>query len=153
MEPAHFQPLNALSEQAGCLYHEIVVPTSGERSRRAFDMERQGGVGLEPEIVACAGKGHEALQIMIAVVPASEHMEGEVDLGGSACDERLRHGASMPESGADGKGCQLRPLSFRGERSESLESLNTTLQEGTISVASPASSADRESGLRCATPE
>ena len=82
---------------------EIVGIASGERCRRTADLKRQLCPRLKPQIIARAGKRHEAFQIMIAVRPASEHVERQIDLGGRTGGERQRHGASMPESEVVGK--------------------------------------------------
>jgi hypothetical protein len=110
MEGADLQALHALGQKTGGLENEVIGLASGLRCRRAIDAKSQRRAGLKPEIVARAGKGHEAYQIVIAVGPAPEHMERQVDLGGRAGGKWLGHGASMPESGAVGKSDLAMPL-------------------------------------------
>ena len=51
---------------------------------RTEDLENQIVAGLEPNPVAQPGKRHEALKFMIAIGPAPNHAQGQIDLRGRA---------------------------------------------------------------------
>ena len=75
-------PVDAFGERARRLEHEIVAARARRFRGRAGDVECERVAGSKRQPVADIGERHEAFELVIAVRPAAEHMQREIDLGG-----------------------------------------------------------------------
>ena len=89
MEGARAQPGHAPRERAGRLEDEVVRLAAGGARRRSGDGQAQRA-RLKAQIIAGAGEGDEAFEGVIAVRPAAEDVERQVDLGRGAGRKGLR---------------------------------------------------------------
>ena len=71
-------------ERACGAQHQILVDRASLDRPRTEDLENQIAAGLEPNPVAQPGKRHEALEFMIAIGPAPNHAQRQIDLRGRA---------------------------------------------------------------------
>jgi hypothetical protein len=74
------------SASARGLEHEVVRRGAGRPGGRAGDVERKRIAGREGEPVADIGEHHQAFDLVIAVRPPPEHVQRQIDLGGSELD-------------------------------------------------------------------
>ena len=82
LEAAEPQSVDALGKRARRLEHEIVAARARRVRGRAAHVECERVAGSKRQPVADIGERHEAFELMIAVRPAAEHMQREIDLGG-----------------------------------------------------------------------
>lgn len=80
------------TQGAGCTQHQIVLLVRQGRPERARDAQRQLLGGLRMQYIANARKHHEAVEQMIAVIPAASNVQEKVDLRRGRLGQR--HGQS-----------------------------------------------------------
>ena len=77
--------LSDLRRERACgAQHQILVDRASLERPRTEDLENQIAAGLERNPVAQPGKRHEALEFMIAIGPAPNHAQRQIDLRGRA---------------------------------------------------------------------
>ena len=81
-EPAEPQSVDTFGERTRRLEHEIVAVRARRVRGRAGHVERKRVAGSKCQPVADIGERHQAFELVIAVRPAAEHMQREIDLGG-----------------------------------------------------------------------
>src|SRR5436305_13317759 len=87
LETAEPQAGDAICERPRRVEHEIVAARSGCRRSRSPNNKAERFVWYKRQPIADIGKRHQTFDFMIAVRPPSEHVQREIDFGGSELGE------------------------------------------------------------------
>ena len=76
-------PSTALGQRARRFEHEIVAARARRLRGRTGHIQFERVAGNEYQPVADSGEHHETFDLVVAIGPAPEHMQREIDFGGS----------------------------------------------------------------------